>query len=147
MADETTPQIATGRHAMPQGSDWRARAALLLGAGLLGLGLAQAGLLESATSLVPRCPLYTTTGLYCPGCGGTRALGRLLHFDLPSALHDNPLLVVAAPLLAYYFVLGPRPGSTPWPRWQVATLIVVILLFTVLRNLPDYPFNLLAPPQ
>lgn len=44
------------------------------------------------------CPLYDLTGLYCPGCGGTRSLTALLHGDILLALHENPsvpaLLVV-----------------------------------------------------
>ena len=130
-----------------QVAGWRLRAGLLLGGGAFGVGLAQLGLFTQFAGLVPRCPLFVCTGMYCPGCGGTRALGHLLEFDLASALHHNPLLVLAAPFLAYYFVLGPRSASPPWPRWQVAVLIVGVVLFTVLRNVPIYPLTLLAPPR
>lgn len=31
------------------------------------------------TELFPPCMLYTLTGWYCPGCGGTRAMNYLVH--------------------------------------------------------------------
>jgi len=126
---------------------WRMRAGMLLLGGGVGVLLVQLGLLGQAAALVPPCPLLTITGLHCPGCGGTRAVAHLLHFDFGAALHHNPLLVIAAPFLAYYFVIGPRPGAAPWPRWQVGLLVATVLLFTLLRNVPAYPFTLLAPPR
>ena len=36
----------------------------------------------------------TRTGLYCPGCGSTRALYALLHGRPGEALAMNPLLLV-----------------------------------------------------
>jgi len=42
--------------------------------------------------LMPTCPLHALTGLYCPGCGGTRAIQALLHGDPGRALAYNPLL-------------------------------------------------------
>lgn len=53
--------------------------------------------------LLPRCPWNWSTGLLCPGCGGTRMAYDLLHGDLAAAFHDNAALLVAAPfLLALY---------------------------------------------
>ena len=31
------------------------------------------------SSFYPRCPVFTWLHVYCPGCGGTRALAALLH--------------------------------------------------------------------
>ena len=96
------------------------------------------------------CVFHRVTGLYCPGCGGTRAMHALVHFDLAGALAMNPLPFVAAPLLALLFlrsttVLPARTErltrfvASPW-FW--AALVVG---FTVLRNLPWAPFAALAP--
>ena len=52
----------------------------------------------------PSCLLKLTTGLDCPGCGGTRALWYLLHGDLPAAARHHVLFVFAVPFLAYLFV-------------------------------------------
>ena len=96
------------------------------------------------------CTLFRLTGLYCPGCGGTRMAHALVHFDLPGALAMNVLPFIAAPLLGVLFL---RLNTTLSPRLERLTRFVaepwfwVALVggFTVLRNLPWAPFNWLAP--
>jgi len=123
---------------------------------LLALGAAGAALVLSrldpfvGNSALPPCPLHALTGIYCPGCGSTRCLYALLHGDVWLALAMNPLLVVSLPLLGLMSLnaAGWRPAwTTPLMR-QLArpTLWLWLLLgYGVLRNLPWYPFNLLAP--
>lgn len=38
------------------------------------------------------CLFQVTTGLYCPGCGGTRATFFLLHGELMKSLQYHPLV-------------------------------------------------------
>ena len=96
----------------------------------------------SALWFCPPCPLYRTTGLFCPGCGSTRALHQLSHGNLWAAIRFNPLAVAALPVLAL-LVIRPQPQ---WlgARW-IWILLVVVIAFGVLRNLPWYPWTLLAP--
>ena len=103
---------------------------------------------------VPTCGLYMTTGLYCPGCGATRATHELLHGRLLAALHDNAFWVFALPLALYAMASEirrhlhgrPLPGNPAAnPRWLIA-MAVLVVIFSVLRNVPCYPFTLLAPP-
>ena len=42
-------------------------------------------------------PVALLTGIYCPGCGGLRAVNDLTHGDLGAAASSNLLFVVAAP--------------------------------------------------
>ncbi|WP_229816266.1 DUF2752 domain-containing protein [Streptomyces lucensis] len=90
----------------------------------------------------PVCPLYRLTGLYCPGCGGLRGAHALAHGDLLTALHDNAAGVAAGAGLAVLWTvravcalrgrpvrLDPRPAHL----WLIG---VLLLLFTVARNLP-----------
>lgn len=96
------------------------------------------------------CMFHKMTGLYCPGCGLTRALHALVHFDLPRAMRMNVFFIVSAPIVALLLVRLYRPLpkflevlikplANPWP-WVFA-----VPMFAVLRNLPWYPFYLLAP--
>lgn len=86
------------------------------------------------------CPLYAATGLYCPGCGGTRAAYDLMHVDVVGALSMNPLVTVAIPLAAvlwFRWVLRSQGKSLrewPFPTWLGIAIPAVLVAFTVLRN-------------
>lgn len=123
------------------------RALVLLGLAVLGASLAYSGFLEPAAGrLVPRCPTNAWFGLYCPACGGTRAIMHLLQFELLAALRHNAPVVLGLPLAAWIYVSGTDLTARPWRRWEILLLIAAISLFTLLRNLPWPPFSLLAPP-
>ena len=97
----------------------------------------------------PLCPLNATTGLYCPGCGTLRALHQLLHGRLDRSLALNPLTVLAVPFLAYHFAVWLLP-SLGWRRVAPSgratwALLLVVVGFGILRNLPLAPFDALAP--
>ena len=84
---------------------------------------------------------HQLTGLYCPGCGATRALSAMLHGDLKSSLHNNLLLF---PLLTLIAVLIVKPEISLKRPFAIA-IVAVVLLFTILRNIPVAPFTYLAP--
>ena len=96
------------------------------------------------------CVFFKLTGLYCPGCGGTRAMHALVHFDLPTAFGMNPLLFVAAPLLG---LLALRVADALPAGVAHATRFVangwfwgaLVVGFGVLRNLPWAPVAWMAP--
>jgi hypothetical protein len=116
---------------------------------LLGLALVLYRVDPATVSWLPKCPLHQLTGWHCPGCGITRAAHALLHGDISGAFAKNPLLVAAAPLLVAYSIWKRRQEG---PRWTntisakaVVGFLIVLLVFAVLRNIPGYPFELLAP--
>jgi len=99
---------------------------------------------------LPPCPSLWLTGLFCPGCGTTRALHALLHGDLPGALAMNPLMVLSLPavavLLAQALDVLPKPLEPLARRLANARAwAVVVIVYAVLRNLPWPPFSWLAP--
>lgn len=108
---------------------------------------------DPATSgLFPPCPLHYLTGWYCPGCGSLRALHQLLHGNLSAAWALNPLTVVLLPFLVYgltsHAVNEIRGRHLPrlfLPAAWIRALCVVIILFGIARNLPNHPFDWLAP--
>lgn len=121
----------------------------LLGAGALAALLA----CFSPTQLrLPPCLFHKLTGLYCPGCGATRAIRRCLCGDLVGAFRYNPLLVAVSPFLAFEILLYLRDawrGEFPYRRGSLYAAVIVvaaIVLFTLLRNLPFDCFDWLRPP-
>ena len=120
--------------------------AVLVGAAALLYAVNPAG-----SSLYPKCPFYWLTSLHCPGCGSLRAAHQLLHGHWAAAFRMNPLALVLVPLVIFTSawrsaeqrLLGRqvRPLSARW----IWLLLAVMLIFTVLRNVPVYPFKLLAP--
>ena len=100
---------------------------------------------------VPRCQFHDLTGWDCPGCGGTRCVMRLAHADLLGALAMNPLLVAYLSfavgwigLVGFREWLGNAPPVLPsWIGWLLGGGVI---LFGILRNVPCWPFILLAPP-
>jgi hypothetical protein len=60
------------------------------------LGAGAVGLLGLDRLPFTVCLFKGLTGLPCPTCGSTRAVGRLAHFDFVGALAMNPLTTVAA---------------------------------------------------
>lgn len=90
---------------------------------------------------LPKCMFYQWTGLYCPGCGATRALSAMLHGDVRASLHNNLLLF---PLLALLAVLIVKPGVS-LKRPVAVAIVAVVIGFAILRNIPFAPFTYLAP--
>lgn len=82
------------------------------------------------------CPIHAATGLYCPGCGGTRAVFALAHADVASALHQNALALLALPLAV--LALTRRSRIPAWIDRHQALMItaaaMVMMTFTVARN-------------
>lgn len=91
---------------------------------------------------LPKCLFHEVTGLFCPGCGNTRALHALLHGHILMSLRYN-LLLIPAILTVLLLVMRPRLALKPSIAWSIA---VVVIAFAILRNLPWMPFLLLAPP-
>ena len=100
----------------------------------------------AAYKFYPVCQFHRLTGLNCPGCGMTRSLYALLHGNFSTALRDNALLVGGIFLLALRGgwlavkkIRGRQTGEL-LPAKFLWPLLVVLLVFTVLRNLPAFQF-------
>ncbi|MBB76221.1 MAG: hypothetical protein CMJ75_17065 [Planctomycetaceae bacterium] len=103
-------------------------------------------------SCFPKCLFFTATNLYCPGCGGQRAVHALLHMHLRYALRCNLLTMSALPFLAVAYDRWTTRvwySATPAPRRPdpkaIWSLLGFIILFWVLRNIGHFPFTMLAP--
>ena len=102
--------------------------------------------------LFPKCPLYATTGIYCPGCGSQRAMHHLLNFNFYGVVQQNILFIFGILTVTYYWTIKVLNlifnkkyyNYIYHPKTPVLILIFVIL-FWILRNISYYPFILLSP--
>ncbi|OBB81619.1 DUF2752 domain-containing protein [Mycolicibacterium peregrinum] len=114
----------------------------LLAAGLLGAGaLTYTGVADPHRPgfLFPGCPFKALTGLNCPACGGLRMTHDLLHGDVAAAIVDNVFALVGLPALMVWMLVRWRLGKAMFPMPAVATIVVALVLWTVVRNLPVFP--------
>lgn len=106
----------------------------------------------SEVDFLPKCPLYITTGFYCPGCGSQRATHQLLNLNIFGIIQQNVLFLFALILIGYqgivwslnHFFKKNIYNYLYHPKLPIAILLLVFT-FWILRNIPKYPFNLLAP--
>lgn len=99
------------------------------------------------------CIFYSVTGLYCPGCGAGRACYSILHLEFEDAFCYNPLMTILLPLIGLYImarvfdwmVTGGNHIDRKISVRLLAWILGITLLFGILRNIPVYPFTLLAP--
>ena len=105
---------------------------------------------NAAGNPFPECMFRAFTGWYCIGCGMTRALHALAHGDVLRAFSMNPLavsLLAISPLLGAW-KLGWQPRAL---RPLITTVsepkfwVVLLPVYWIARNLPWFPFTLLAP--
>ncbi|TPG32299.1 DUF2752 domain-containing protein [Mycolicibacterium hodleri] len=87
----------------------------------------------------PACPFRLLTGWNCPGCGGLRMTHDLLHGDITAAVVDNVFLLVGLPSLMLWLILRWRGGRPLMPKSAMAVVVVAVLTWTVVRNLPGFP--------
>ncbi len=96
---------------------------------LIALAAAAAAIIAA----VP-CPIRSLTGLSCPGCGTTRALGDLLGGHALEALSHNYFLVVSAPyiaLLAYSAIADRGPAKSIYRLLTAPAAIGAMLSLSV----------------
>jgi hypothetical protein len=98
----------------------------------------------------PTCIVKLTTGLDCPGCGGTRAFWYLLHGNLAQAVRYHAVAVFAAPFLVWAYIAwavrAVTGRSLPMPRVggsTIAWFLAIWGIFTIVRNIPVAPFTYL----
>ena len=107
-----------------------------------------------SVAILPSCFVRQATGLYCPGCGSTRACYLLTHGRPAEAFGMNPFVFLTIPIVAFGALLSAitwctrgrvRPISWRAPPWLLLSLAIAIIAFTILRNIPHDPFRRLAP--
>lgn len=120
---------------------------------LTAIGFASLAILDPAeANFIPICPCRLLTGLYCPGCGSLRAIHAITRLRIDRALAYNPMLVLFVPLFIWFFASnlatacwGPDKIKFSLPPAFAKSLLLIIMVYFVIRNIPASPFTLLQP--
>ena len=94
------------------------------------------------------CFFKEVTHLYCPACGGTRAVKALLRLDLKASLFCNPIVLYGVLMClwsAVWFMIWKFSGrkvQTFQPGlWMLYAGFVLFFGFDVIRNIGVYQFG------
>lgn len=97
-----------------------------------------------SSNIFPKCPIFSTIGIKCPGCGSQRAIHHLLNFNIANALKENVLMVLFIPYIllgfAFEMIKTPSQKLLKWRKrifGRTAILIILFLIisFWIFRNL------------
>ena len=102
---------------------------------------------------LPPCLFHRLTGLYCPGCGAGRACYSILHGEFLEAFCYNPLMTVLLPLIGLYIaarmadwiITGENHIDRKINAKFLTWVLVAVVVYGAVRNIPVFPFTLLAP--
>ena len=91
------------------------------------------------------CPWKKYFDIDCAGCGATRMVIALLHFEFYQAFRYNPLMFVLLILTIFYLLylfvckiinVSFYKFNSNW-LWA---LLIIIVLFTIVRNVPGFEY-------
>lgn len=134
---------------------WQQRAGAIASGCALAAGAVLVAVHDPADagSRFPACVFRSVTGLWCPGCGLTRATHHLLNGDVAATISLNVFtpFVLFAIVMAWWVWLRRSFGHPTRnlvdraPRWFGPSLLALFIVYGVVRNIPIAPFSSLAP--
>ena len=93
------------------------------------------------------CVFNKTTGLYCSGCGMTRAVLSLVNLDFYQAFRYNIFSIIFLPIIAIYLFVWifdkPNIINKGIMNFVWISIVFLLVIYGVLRNIPVFSF--LAP--
>jgi len=124
-------------------------AGVLLGAvALIGIVLVYAVPIR-ISNLGWECWIHRTGGIYCPGCGITRAVFALIHGRVLLSACYHPVVLYAAVIYGIFMVRGAMAvcsrGRLPFMRWRLGYVyggIAVVILQFLAKNILLLGFHL-----
>lgn len=82
-----------------------------------------------------KCMFLNTFHLYCPGCGGTRALFALLRFDIVASIQYNPTVLAGIIVYLYYNIRAlveiKRKNEKYFSREKYYLIIIVVAIMII----------------
>jgi hypothetical protein len=127
---------------------WRYLLLHLLLAALVGVLLLFHFVTRRFAGSIIICPMHDLLHLYCPFCGGTRAILSILTLRPLAALRYNPFVSIGLLVFAFFDIralirlIRKREAPLSIPKWIFPTAIAAGIVYTVLRNLLVIAFGI-----
>lgn len=94
------------------------------------------------TRLMLPCIFHTVTGLYCPGCGGTRAVRLLCQGHIVESLYYHPFVLYGALLYVWFMISnsieylsgGRVKIGMRYRKWYVVLGVIILALNFAIKN-------------
>ena len=87
------------------------------------------------------CPLHELFHLYCPGCGGTRAIFAFLQGKFWESLCLNPAIILGILLILHYEIgviltLVKKNGKRYYCNSMIPAILylIIVIIFAIVRN-------------
>ncbi|MEN6357856.1 MAG: DUF2752 domain-containing protein [Armatimonadota bacterium] len=117
----------------------------LLGAVVIGI-VVLICCISKVSRWLPPCPFHLLTGLYCPGCGLTRAANEMAAGHIVAAIRLNVFMMVIIPLIGLTTFIRIIAHQQVRMSNRAAWIVLAsMMIFWAARNIPVFPFSLLAP--
>ena len=92
---------------------------------------------------MPQCWIYHTTGVLCPGCGGTRCVIHMLKGNWLEAFYSHNIFFIGIVYLlslniVYVINLNKKKKMATWiyPKyWYGIIFAIFLIIYTIVRNL------------
>lgn len=88
------------------------------------------------------CVLHELLGIYCPGCGGTRAIISLLHGDIIHSLWYHPMVLYGAVIFGGFMLSHtlaklhvPKIKGWRFHNWYLYGAIILVAANCLLKNI------------
>ena len=97
---------------------------------------------EARVIKFPPCVFNTVTGLYCPGCGGTRAVRALLHGHLIKSVWYHPFVAYGVAVYAVFMVshtirkfINHNVKGMKYRNVYIYIWLAILILNFIIRNI------------
>lgn len=123
-----------------------------IGLAIFPLGIAALWLYRRLINFMPSIPCFFNTffGMYCPGCGGTRAISALFHGKILLSIWYHPLVPYSALVYLGFMLtngihkLGiKKMKGWKFHMWYIWTALGIIIVNFIVKNILRLGFGIL----